>query len=158
MRLQVAGYLHESTQNGDGLRNVVFVSGCHNNCLGCHNKELQDPSYGESVEVSEVFNQLTGENFDLIDGITISGGEPFEQSEAVLELVNYLVERNINIWIYSGNTLDELKSRGDKHIMSILEKVDVLVDGPYIAGIAPNKRYVGSGNQIIHRFRSDIDG
>lgn len=157
MKLQVAGYLHESTQNGDGLRNIVFVAGCHNNCPGCHNKELQDPNYGEPVEVSDVFNKLTEGDFDLIDGVTISGGEPFEQPEAVLELVNLLVDSGINIWIYSGNTIDELKGRGDDHILSILEKVDVLVDGPYIANIPPDKRFVGSGNQIIHRFKGDVD-
>lgn len=145
--LRVAGFLNHSTVNGDGFRSVLFVSGCPHNCPGCHNEEMQDFSYGETTSVSEVLT-LIEKNKPLIDGITLSGGEPFEQCEGLLELVPIIKSWGLSIWCYTGYLYEVLIQ--DPLKMQLLSYIDVLVDGPFIRAAADeNLKYKGSSNQRI---------
>lgn len=151
MNVQVAGFLEHSTVNGEGFRSVLFVSGCHHNCLHCQNEAMQDFQYGENVTVDEIFDRIH-KNRPLLDGVTFSGGEPFEQCEALIALCQKLKSDGLTIWSYSGYTYDQLKKDTAKY--ALLKQIDVLVDGTFIESLAdPNLKYRGSSNQHIYALK-----
>jgi anaerobic ribonucleoside-triphosphate reductase activating protein len=86
----------------------------------------------------------------LLSGVTLSGGEPFMQSAACLEIAKAAHEANLNVWAYTGYTWERLMQENDPGRMALLHEIDVLVDGPYIA----EKRsleldFCGSSNQRV---------
>lgn len=88
------------------------------------------------------------------DGLTISGGEPFEQENGILELINLFSERfSDDVLVYTGFTLDELKARNSEITDKILSSVSVLIDGEYIREQNDGQALRGSSNQKIHVFR-----
>lgn len=148
MNLQVAGFLEHSTVNGEGFRSVLFVSGCYHNCPDCQNKEMQDFSYGEKTSIQTIYEYIL-KNKPLLDGVTFSGGEPFEQSEALSLLAKLIKQEGLSLWCYSGYTYEVLSKDPGK--MCLLEQVDVLVDGPFIKEKANSElKYRGSSNQHIY--------
>ena len=150
MTLQVAGFLEHSTVNGVGFRSVLFVSGCHHACPGCHNEAMQNTAYGESLSISEIYQRII-KNKPIIDGVTFSGGEPFEQVSALAELATLLKAEDLSIWCYSGYTYQMLTQ--NERYAPLLNLVDVLVDGPFIASLADsNLKYKGSSNQHIYHL------
>ena len=152
MLLQVSGFLEHSTVNGEGFRSVLFVSGCYHHCPYCQNKAMQDFEYGESITIEEAFNRIY-KNRPLIDGVTFSGGEPFEQCEPLIALSQKLKANDLTIWCYSGYTYDQLKS--DPIKASLLKQIDVLVDGLFIETLADsNLKYRGSSNQHIYALEN----
>lgn len=148
MTLQIAGFLEHSTVNGEGLRSVLFVSGCGHACPGCQNAQMQSPHYGESIEVDEIFNRIM-KNRPIIDGVTFSGGEPFDQCDALVELAQKLKKESLTLWCYSGYTYSVLKENPKQQ--ALLNIIDVLVDGPFISQCYnENLKYKGSTNQHIY--------
>ena len=131
IKLQVAGFLDNSLVNGKGMRCVVFVSGCSHNCKNCQNKTMQDYSYGDNVTVYDVLERIKS-NIPIITGVTFSGGEPFDQAEALSELAAEIKKLGLNIWSYTGYTYEEILKSGDKNKLKLLRKIDTLVDGPFI--------------------------
>ena len=143
--LQVAGFLDHSTVNGEGFRSVLFLSGCPHACHGCHNAEMQAPGYGDLVDSSEILQRIL-KNKPLIDGITFSGGEPFEQAEALLDLAAAIKAAKLTLWCYTGYTYEVLKQ--DPIKSKLLALIDVLIDGPFIlAEKEEHLPYRGSRNQ-----------
>lgn len=140
--MRVAGILPFSMVNGEGIRYVIFVQGCGHHCKGCHNPETWDFNGGaemSTVEIADDFNRRK-----LLDGITLSGGDPFYQQEACLDLISQLNE-GTNIWIYTGFEYDEIKDT------ELAKKADVIVSGPYIEELRCEGKMYGSSNQEIHR-------
>lgn len=151
MNLQVAGFLEHSTVNGEGLRSVLFVSGCNHACPGCQNEAMQDPVFGESIPLSAIYERIM-KNKPIIDGVTFSGGEPFDQYMELAELAKQLKAQDLTIWCYTGYTYSELKQ--DPHKRVLLDLVDILVDGPFIASSSnENLKYRGSSNQHIYALQ-----
>ncbi len=146
--LQVAGFLEHSTVNGEGFRSVLFLSGCYHHCPECHNKEMQNIHYGEAVTYEQLLKRIE-KVVPLIDGLTLSGGEPFLQAEALIPFVKLIKEQfNLSIWCYTGYTYEELHQ--NKCHLELLNFIDVLVDGPFITSLKnPNLKYRGSSNQRI---------
>lgn len=145
--LQVAGFLEHSTVNGEGFRSTLFLSGCHHDCPGCHNPLMQAFDYGESLSISTIASKII-KNAPLIDGITLSGGDPFEQTEAVYALLMLLQPLKLTTWAYTGYTYEELLL--DPHNARLLPLIDVLVDGRYVASLrTETHRYIGSTNQRL---------
>lgn len=156
---------HDDTVNGEGIRHTIWVSGCRNHCKGCFNKDTWNFAYGE-LYTREVGMQLVDDAYkSYIDGITILGGEPFEEENqpAIGDLVKMFRERygeRKSIWIYSGYLLDDLKRGGRKHLPFttdyILDNVDVLVEGPFVESLKDlSLDFMGSSNQRILR-KEDI--
>ena len=139
---------------GPGLRYVIWVQGCKKNCAGCINPAGRPlDKNGYYITVDELFHEINSN--PKLTGITISGGEPFLQVDEIAKLVNLVkTETHLDIMVYTGYTLDELKRRNDPAINEILKDIDLLVDGEYIESQNTNKIYRGSDNQIIH-FLSD---
>jgi len=152
MKLRVAGFLDDSLVNGEGLRTVVFVSGCSHNCPGCHNEDMQSHEYGEEIEVEELFAKIK-ENI-IVRGVTFSGGEPMDQAEALSALAEKIKSIGLNLWCYTGYIYEDILESGDDHKLKLLSYLDVLVDGPYVEELKEDaKKYTGSSNQRIIKLK-----
>lgn len=150
--MKIAGFYDESISNGLGWRAVLFVSGCPHHCPGCHNKEAQDFNYGEEFNEEEILKRI--EENSILNGITISGGEPLckENIPGVLKFIKDVKEirPEFNVWCYSGYTLDQLIDRNDEETNKCLSEIDVLVDGRFVeAKKDPTLKFRGSSNQRI---------
>lgn len=146
MNIQIAGIVPESIVDGPGFRYVVFTQGCLHACPGCHNPETHDPNGGREVSVESIVEAM-GKN-RLIDGLTLSGGEPFLQVEPCLALAKAAHALGLNVWAYSGYTFEELMA--DREKSRLVAECDVLVDGPFIlAQRTLEKRFRGSKNQRV---------
>lgn len=150
--MKIAGFYDESISNGLGWRAVLFVSGCPHHCPGCHNKEAQDFNYGEEFNEEEILKRIK-EN-SILNGITISGGEPLckENIPGVLKFIKDVKEirPEFNVWCYSGYTLDQLIDRNDEETNECLNEIDVLVDGRFVEEKKdPTLKFRGSSNQRI---------
>lgn len=149
MKLQVAGFLDNSLVNGKGLRAVLFVSGCNHNCRGCHNQEMQNFNYGQSMDISQVLARIK-ENIPIITGVTFSGGEPFDQPHPLCKIAQSIKALGLNLWCYTGYTFEQIKNSHDPDKQKLLEYIDVLVDGPFVEKLKENApKYTGSRNQRI---------
>lgn len=130
MKIRIAGITEDSIVDGPGMRLTVFFQGCPHHCPGCHNPETHDPDGGRIMDTSEIIDMM--EANPLLDGITLSGGEPFSQQEACTELAKAAHERGLNVWCYTGHTWDIIDQALGYVDLPLLFYVDVLVDGPFI--------------------------
>lgn len=143
--IEVSGIQYSSAVDGTGFRDVLFVCYCPHHCPGCHNRQTWERGSGELRTVEDVYRDLTKSS---VCNITFSGGEPFEQAEALTELAKRLRADGKTIWIYSGYLLEQILA--DEKKKALLELCDVLVDGPFIeAERKLNMRFKGSENQRI---------
>ena len=103
---------------------------------------------GRSDDTEEVIRLMDAN--PLLDGLTLSGGEPFEQAAACLALARAARERGLSVWAYTGYTLEALRQRGDADIDELLGLCDVLVDGPFVlAQRSLELDFRGSANQRL---------
>ena len=148
MEIRLAGMEPESIVDGPGYRLAVFVQGCPHGCPGCHNPETHDPAGGYLSDTAAIIAQL-GKNL-LVRGVTLTGGEPMMQAAALCEIARAAREKGMGVWCYTGFTLEALIRENDAARMRLLELVDVLVDGPYIARERSLELlYCGSKNQRL---------
>lgn len=142
--------------NGEGLRVVLWVSGCSHHCHACQNAITWDPNDGlifDDNAKKEIFDELSK---DYCSGITFSGGDPLflgnreEVAKLILEIRDKFKDKTI--WLYTGYTFEELlvQKENDNNLDIILNNIDVLLDGKFILKLADIKlHYVGSSNQYI---------
>lgn len=130
-KIKVAGIVEESIVDGPGIRFVIFVQGCNHKCEGCHNSHTQDFNGGEYTSVSSLVDRIQ-EN-PLLDGVTFSGGEPFEQAQVMSKLAKRLKDLDYHIITYSGFTYEDIEQRGksDTSWLELLENTDILIDGRF---------------------------
>ena len=137
---------------GYGKRLGVWVRGCGRNCRGCISPRMQDYS-GEAREVSRIIEAIP-KGFRA-DGLTVSGGEPFDQAEGVAELAKWFAENiSEDILVFTGYRLEELRERHDPATEDLLKHTAVLVDGPYVEEKNDGVGLRGSSNQrvIVRKF------
>ena len=148
--MRIAGIEKESFVDGEGIRFAVFVQGCSRHCTGCHNQITWDHSKGRDMEIEDIVKEF--DKNPLLNGITITGGEPFEQAKGCAELAKMIKAKNKNVWCYTGFKLEELVRKKDPDINKLLDNVDVLVDGPYKEELRDlDIEFRGSLNQrILH--------
>ena len=139
--MRVAGILPCSFINGDGARYVVFTQGCPHRCKGCHNPVTWDPNGGTERSVYEIASDYRKRR--LLDGITLSGGDPFLQQDACMELLDLLP--GVNVWVYTGYEYEEICDT------PLAKRADVLVVGPYREELRCEGKMYGSSNQRIIR-------
>ncbi len=146
VKLQMMNILRSSSVDGTGFRDVLFVSGCPHHCDECHNMETWDYEAGETLTLGDIYDALTESS---MTNVTFSGGEPFEQSDALYHLAKAIKENTSKtIWIYSGYTYENIVF--DKEKRKLLELCDVLVDGKFEKDNTElNLRFKGSLNQRI---------
>jgi len=140
----------ETIVDGVGLRYSLYFAGCSHACPGCHNEYSWNPKHG-NVLTYEKLEEITKEINEntLLDGITISGGDPLFNPVDMLKVLKFLKKNTKkNIWLYTGYTLEQV--REDELRRKCLEYVDVLVDGRFVKELYdPNLKFKGSSNQRI---------
>lgn len=150
----------EDMLNGDGLRVVLWVSGCDHCCKGCQNPITWDPEGGllfDEAAKQEIFDQL---NKSYISGITFSGGDPLHPANivGVRELAREIRETypKKTIWLYTGALWEEIKND------PLMPLLDVVVDGEFVVEEKDNTlRWKGSKNQRVidvHKTLQDPSG
>lgn len=150
--VRVAGYYHDSLIEGPGRRNCALLSGCELGCLGCWVPHLHPADAGPVVCVQCLADALLDPAYEW-DGISLLGGDPFFQPDGLWALVPALRTRRCPpILVYSGYTYERLRrmARTQPAIGAVLEDVDILIDGPFIATLADRSGpWTGSGNQRV---------
>ena len=127
---------------GPYKRFIVWVQGCKRRCKGCIAKDSWALDGGELVEVDTIVQQILRQ--ENIEGITISGGEPFLQQDALCELIRKVREhKDIGVIIYTGMKYSEIENTALAH------SADLIIDGEYIEELNDNKSLRGSSNQNV---------
>lgn len=149
--MRIAGIHSESIVDGPGLRMTIFAQGCPHRCEGCHNPETHDPSKGELIHIDTIIRNIeAGARHKCLDGITLSGGEPFMQPYTCLDLAIKAHIYGLTVWCYTGYTFEELLERGRMIDKMLLSEIDVLVDGPFVKQLRTLELpFRGSSNQRL---------
>lgn len=145
--VRIHGVKARSRANGPGARFVVWFQGCSLGCPGCFNPATHAGDAGRAATIGDIVDQITAAG--AIDGVTISGGEPFEQPEALRDLVRAIrADTDHSILVFSGFTRAEIEAMPAGG--EILDHIDVLIDGRYEAPRRVGRELRGSANQIVH--------
>lgn len=140
---------HNSVVDGPGRRSVIQTSGCSLRCRGCTVPQTHTLENGELVSVSAIVAEVVAQREEH-DGVTILGGEPFDQPESVAELVSRLKNHGFHVTVYSGFKIEQLIERRLPSIDYVLTHIDLLIDGPFISEMRDEVgEYRGSRNQNI---------
>lgn len=143
--------------NGPGIRTTFFLTGCDRNCPNCFNTEYMDFNHGEKWDKKAEEEVISYLKLDQVEGLTVLGGEPFENPVGLLKaLRNIKEEVNKPIWVYSGFVFEDLVNIAKAK--EILEEIDVLVDGEFIEELKDLKlRFRGSSNQRIIDVKKSLE-
>lgn len=152
--MNISGIIYDSVVDGEGIRNTLFISGCLHHCHGCHNPQTWNFDYGYKFtkEKQKEFIKKCKDN-PLLDGITISGGDPIYSSKELIPFLKEYKKENPThtIWLYTGFKYEDIKDN------EILKLIDVLVDGEYIKEFRDiTLAFRGSSNQRIIRLEKGI--
>lgn len=135
--------------NGPGIRTTFFLTGCDRNCPNCFNTEYMDFNHGKKWDIDAEKKVISYLKLDQVEGLTVLGGEPFENSLGLLKALRN-IKKGVDkpIWVYSGFVFEDLVNI--KIAREILEEIDVLVDGEFIEKLKDLRlRFRGSSNQRI---------
>lgn len=124
--LRVLRVVDGTSVDGPGLRTAVYLAGCGHHCPGCHNPSSWDFDGGEEMSVESVMARIVDNDFD----VTLTGGDPLYQLDAVIELVMDVKRLGKTVWCYTGFTYEQICA--NTSMRRLLEWVDVLVDGPFL--------------------------
>jgi anaerobic ribonucleoside-triphosphate reductase activating protein len=153
-RLRVAARVPVTRAEGPGARYALWLQGCSIRCPGCCNPHFFDPSGGVSVEPAALVSEIAAVRAE-VEGVTLLGGEPIDQAEAVAVLLQGVRDLGLSVMVFTGFTLAELRDRRSASVDGVLALVDVLVDGRYEASRPETHRlWVGSTNQRFHYLTS----
>ena len=155
--MRVAEIVPASIVNGDGTRIVIVFQGCSLNCAGCFSPELQQFDVGKEmspIHLAKYVTEMFSEN-KLLDGLTLSGGNPTEQ----FELVDFLIELRklmpkLDICMWTGHTWEELNDFKYRH--SPLPYIDMVISGRFEINKKVEHQYYGSSNQEVWRKNDNV--
>lgn len=150
--LRVLRIYPETIADGEGLRYSIYLAGCTRHCPGCHNPFSWNAHHGTPLNeayLSSIIQEV--QRNSMLDGITLTGGDPFYNPAGLLTLLQRLKHStNANIWCYTGYTIEEIQR--NEQLALALPYIDVLVDGPFVNTLHdPSLRFRGSSNQRIIR-------
>lgn len=148
MKVRLAANIQpDSIVDGEGIRTVIWFQGCLHHCKECHNPETWKFDGGIEFDVEEIKAEI--KNLKYQNGVTLSGGDPFFQPIAALEIAKYAHSLGLNVWCYTGFTFEELLDE-DIAKKEFLKNIDVLIDGRFeIAKKSLACKFRGSTNQRI---------
>ncbi len=151
--LRVATIVAATEAEGPGHRFAVWLQGCSIRCPGCCNPEMFDDRRGEAMTAAELAEKIP----ESVEGVTLLGGEPFEQPGEAAEFVRLAKARGLTCMVFSGYTIGEIRARSDS--AQLLDQIDLLVDGRYDRDRPEPKppegrRWIGSANQVMHYLTS----
>ncbi len=148
MEIRIAGTINDSVVDGDGYRFTIFTQGCPHHCRGCHNPKTWAMEGGYMVDTEEIL--MTVRDNPLLAGVTFSGGEPFLQPVPLAHIAREIHAMGLDVWSYTGYTLEQLTEMHDPDVDALLDELDVLVDGPFVLETRDlTLRFRGSRNQRV---------
>lgn len=150
--LNVSSTMSRSRANGPGVRAVIWVQGCTIGCRGCYSASTHPHEASSLHRPSEIAEWL--QSIPNIEGVTFSGGEPFEQAVAVLETINSIrgnIRSDFSVFVYTGYEIEFLRKSNDKNVHDLLEAIDILSAGPFDYKLRDETLlWRGSSNQSLH--------
>lgn len=152
--MQIRGIIDKTKVNGPGTRTAIWTQGCQMHCTGCSNTETWDSKEGTNLKTFDIIKKIEN-NYRMhnIDGVTISGGEPFDQPEELHKLLVWLklARFDLDVLVYTGKEMSEIKNS------DILNYIDILIAGPFVEKKKNlDLLWRGSSNQEIHFLNDDI--
>jgi len=150
--MNIRGYCL-SKVNGPGVRFVLWTQGCSKGCSECFNPETWSTNIYKELSPTQIFELI--KNFE-VDGVTISGGDPLEQEDELLELLMLLstISLRKGVILFSGFTRAEISSNFIRE--QCLKYIDVLIDGRYEKNLKIDFSLRGSSNQEFYSFSNKI--
>lgn len=146
--LRVAMTVPRTEAEGPGVRYALWVQGCTLRCAGCCNPGFLPEQGGTERTVDDLVREIANTPGE---GISLLGGEPFQQAFGLAELALHVKEMGKSVMVYTGYTLEELRARNDHGVNALLVATDLLVDGRYDqTKRTTGRRWVGSSNQRMH--------
>lgn len=154
MKIRIFGTANDSIVDGPGMRYAIFCQGCMHACKGCHNPKSHAMDGGKVIDTQVILDEI--ETNSLLDGITLSGGEPMLQPQPLLEISKKVKEWGLNIVLYSGYRYEEILQLGSMQ-KELLSLCDILVDGKF----EEDKKslallYRGSSNQRLINVQASL--
>jgi len=150
--LNVSSTMSRSRANGPGVRAVIWVQGCTIGCRGCYSASTHPHEASSLHRPSEIAEWL--QSIPNIEGVTFSGGEPFEQAAAVLETINSIRENmgsDFSVFVYTGYEIEFLRKSNDRNVHDLLNAIDILSAGPFDYKLRDETLlWRGSSNQSLH--------
>jgi anaerobic ribonucleoside-triphosphate reductase activating protein len=155
--MHLAGIVEHSLVDGPGVRFCIFFQGCIHGCPGCQNPDTWDLNAGIITKVDLVIEKMKGTRY--LDGVTLSGGDPLLQSEAVIDIAKAAKEMGLDVWVYTGWTFEEIMgNKAGETAKKALEVIDVLVDGRFDLSLKSSECiYRGSTNQRLVDLKKSLE-
>lgn len=136
---------------------MVWAQGCTRACPGCCNSQFADASGGTLVSADDLVSRILDVND--IEGVTFSGGEPFEQASGLASVARLVRDaRDLGVVCFTGYALEELLTDAVPSAGELLQEIDLLIDGPFVAGRPGGSFWRGSDNQRLHHLSSRYVG
>lgn len=150
LRLNLAERCRQTRSLGPGLRYALWVQGCPFDCPSCLAADWVIRRVNRLIAVESIVQDIL--DTPEVEGLTLSGGEPMLQPRACRCLIEQVRSRraDFTLVLYTGFTLEELRTQGHPERLALLDCVDVLIDGRYQAEFNDNRGLRGSSNQRIH--------
>ncbi len=149
--LNIYNFIESTKTLGPFDRFALWTQGCTFLCTGCMTPDSQNLNGGVRISVEDMAQTIL--NTPNIEGITISGGEPFLQAEALYRLLNLVREKkDFGVIVYTGFTLEQLKAKDDFATNLLLESIDILIDGLFDENLNDVVSLRGSSNQNIYQL------
>lgn len=139
---------------GPGKRIVLWTQGCRLRCPHCVNPSLWSSEGGSAVSVELLLKKMVPFTAGY-DGITITGGEPFDQYEPLISFCTFIkLKTSLNVFVYSGYSLEEIQRDHPERLF--MKCIDYLLDGRYVHELNRNESLRGSANQRLYRFFNGV--
>ena len=153
MVINIHSLIKNSRVNGPGDRFVIWTQGCRKGCKNCYNPETWSHYKNNLITIEEIINQIKDSN---ATGVTISGGDPFEQPKEIFSLLEKisLLDLKDGVIVFTGYTIEEIKTI--PQLESCLKYIDLLIDGKYFEDLRISSGLAGSSNQQFHFLTDKI--
>ena len=153
MVINIHSLIKNSGVNGPGDRFVIWTQGCRKMCKNCYNPETWSHYKNNLITIEEIINQIKDSN---ATGVTISGGDPFEQPREIFSLLEKisLLDLKDGVIVFTGYTIEEIKTI--PQLESCLKYIDLLIDGRYFEDLRISSGLAGSSNQQFHFLTDKI--
>lgn len=156
MYLNVYKFLPISEVEGPGKRACIWVQGCSIQCKNCALPQTWPKEGGNKIPIGKLAEDIL--NIKEIEGVTFTGGEPFDQAKALFKLASILKEEELSIITFTGYKLEDIMDSTDKSWQNFFAVIDILIDSPYIFEKSDFSRpLVGSSNQRYHFLSNRYD-
>ena len=155
--MQIDRLLYPVHSLGPGDRLAIWIRGCKKRCFNCANPELQ--LFNPNSEVSmTVIKEMISKIDKKIDGITITGGEPFCQAKDLFEIITFMLEITDDILIFTGYSKKEIYDLNNDYAIKCIEKATVVIYGEYVDELNDNHTpLIASSNQVIEFHNPKIN-